>query len=33
MAYFAVDYLTDGRFDEDRWSEYREIFATHVVED
>jgi protoporphyrinogen oxidase len=33
MAYSAVDCLTDGRFDENRWSEYREIFATHVVED
>jgi hypothetical protein len=33
MAYSAVDCLVDGRFDEDRWNEYREIFATHVVED
>jgi protoporphyrinogen oxidase len=33
MAYSAVDCLMEGRFDEHRWSEYREIFATHVVED
>jgi len=33
MAYCAVDCLVDGRFDEARWSGYREVFATHVVED
>ena len=33
MAYSAVDCLVDGRFDEQRWSEYREVFATHVVVD
>ncbi len=33
MAYAAVDCLRDGRFDENRWHDYRQIFATHVVED
>jgi protoporphyrinogen oxidase len=33
MAYAAVDCLREGRFDEERWSEYREVFKTHVVED
>lgn len=34
MARAAVDCLTDGRFDMDRWNgHYRKIFATHVVED
>jgi protoporphyrinogen oxidase len=33
MAYSAVDCLVDGRFDEDRWSEYRKVFNTHVVVD
>ena len=28
----AVD-CYDGRFDHERWASYREIFATHVVED
>jgi protoporphyrinogen oxidase len=33
MAYGAVDCLVDGKFDEDKWAKYRQIFATHVVED
>jgi len=33
MANAAVDCLVDGRFDADRWAGYREVFATHVVED
>lgn len=33
MAYAAVACLSEGRFDTDRWKEYREVFATHVVED
>jgi protoporphyrinogen oxidase len=34
MAYSAVDCLDeDGSFNHQRWAEYREIFATHVVED
>ena len=33
MAYSAVECLTDGRFDDERWRAYREVFATHVVED
>jgi protoporphyrinogen oxidase len=33
MAYCAVDCLIDGRFDQQKWRSYREIFATHVVED
>ncbi|MGH9901063.1 MAG: FAD-dependent oxidoreductase [Pyrinomonadaceae bacterium] len=34
MAYAAVDCLRDGgAFDAARWGEYREEFATHVVED
>jgi len=33
MAYSAVDCLQDGRFDAARWDRYREVFATHVVED
>lgn len=34
MAYAASDCLgEDGGFDVDRWQEYREVFATHVVED
>jgi protoporphyrinogen oxidase len=34
MAYSAVSCLTEnGRFDQQRWSEFREIFKTHVVED
>jgi protoporphyrinogen oxidase len=34
MAYAATDCLgSDGRFDRDRWQEYRRIFETHVVED
>jgi protoporphyrinogen oxidase len=33
MAYAAVECLEDGDFNNQRWQEYREIFATHVVED
>ncbi|MEO8295414.1 MAG: FAD-dependent oxidoreductase [Gemmatimonadota bacterium] len=33
MAYSAVDCLVDGKFDDAKWAKYREIFATHVVED
>jgi len=33
MAYSAVECLENGKFDEARWQKYREIFATHVVED
>lgn len=34
MAYGAVDCLSaDGRFDAAKWSEYRDEFRTHVVED
>jgi protoporphyrinogen oxidase len=33
MAYAATNCLVDGKFDQARWSEYRKIFATHVVED
>ncbi len=34
MAYRAVDCLgSDGRFDRQRWQEYRRVFETHVVED
>jgi protoporphyrinogen oxidase len=33
MAYCAVDCLNGMEFDDRRWSEYREIFRTHVVED
>jgi protoporphyrinogen oxidase len=34
MAYAAVKCLeADGRFNRQRWHEYRKIFATHVVED
>ena len=34
MAYSAVDCLDNkGNFDHQRWSDYRKIFATHVVED
>lgn len=33
MAYSAVDCLRGDRFDLNKWAEYREIFATHVVED
>ncbi len=33
MAYSAVDCLVDGSFDLAKWAKYREIFATHVVED
>lgn len=33
MAYAAADCLVGDRFDQAKWSEYRKIFATHVVED
>jgi len=33
MAYSAVDCLENGKFDEAKWQKYREVFATHVVED
>ncbi len=33
MARAAVDSLREGAFDEARWQQYRDIFATHVVED
>lgn len=33
MAYAAAECLVDGRFDADRWRRYRDVFATHVVED
>jgi hypothetical protein len=34
MAYSAVACLdASGRFDRDRWQEYRREFETHVVED
>jgi len=33
MAYGAVECLSAGRFDDAKWSEYRKVFATHVVED
>jgi protoporphyrinogen oxidase len=33
MAYAAVECLAGPRFDWDKWRSYREIFATHVVED
>ncbi|HJU88859.1 MAG TPA: FAD-dependent oxidoreductase [Gemmatimonadaceae bacterium] len=33
MAYGAVECLEGGQFDEARWREHRNVFATHVVED
>lgn len=33
MASAAVNCLTESGFDHSRWSEYRDIFAKHVVED
>jgi protoporphyrinogen oxidase len=33
MAYAAAECMVDGEFDAGRWASYREIFATHVVED
>ncbi|MEQ1896964.1 MAG: FAD-dependent oxidoreductase [Vicinamibacterales bacterium] len=33
MAYAAVDCLDGTRFDDRKWHDYRQIFATHVVED
>ena len=33
MAYAAAECLDGDRFDDARWRRYREVFATHVVED
>lgn len=33
MAYAAVDCLTEGVFDADKWQTYRSVFESHVVED
>ena len=33
MAYSAVECLTPGGFDRERWAGYREVFKAHVVED
>jgi protoporphyrinogen oxidase len=33
MAYCAADCLEAGVFDKAKWSRYREVFETHVVED
>ena len=33
MAYSAVECLDGMRFDRDKWSRFREVFKTHVVED
>jgi len=33
MARAAVDCLDPAGFNEDKWTEYRKVFATHVVED
>jgi protoporphyrinogen oxidase len=33
MAYAAVECMTNGSFDQDRWARYREEFTRHVVED
>jgi protoporphyrinogen oxidase len=33
MAYSAVDCLVDGVFNRDKWAAYRQVFASHVVED
>jgi hypothetical protein len=33
MAYSAVDCLENGSFNQAKWQKYREVFATHVVED
>jgi protoporphyrinogen oxidase len=33
MAYAAVECLRGTDFDHGRWTEHREVFATHVVED
>jgi protoporphyrinogen oxidase len=33
MAYRAVDCLVDGQWDARRWDGFRDVFATHVVED
>jgi len=33
MARAAVDCLEPAGFNEDKWTEYRKVFATHVVED
>lgn len=33
MAYSAVECFDGGKFDRAKWTEFRKIFATHVVED
>ena len=33
MAYAAADCLSPAGFDQPKWEQYREVFATHVVED
>jgi hypothetical protein len=33
MAYGAANCLEDGRFNAERWQDYLDVFATHVVED
>ena len=33
MAYRAVDCLTEGAWDESKWTAQRKVFETHVVED
>ncbi|MCE9596249.1 MAG: FAD-dependent oxidoreductase [Planctomycetes bacterium] len=33
MAYSAVECFEGGKFDRAKWTEFRKIFATHVVED
>jgi protoporphyrinogen oxidase len=33
MAYAAVECLDHGQFDQAKWRQFRDVFATHVVED
>ena len=33
MAYAAAECMRGGRFDDERWQSYRQIFESHVVED
>jgi len=33
MAYAASECLESGTFDDEKWAAYREVFATHTVED
>jgi hypothetical protein len=33
MAYAAAECLESGVFDHEKWADYREVFATHTVED